>query len=303
MVSQFIIDPMHNSDLGNTFKILNAILKNQSPISHFSNTAFDEMNERFKSFYAYTPSEFERKPRTLDEVHHFKANELRQILLYTFPIMLKGFVSEQLYGEVMLYHVAFRLLQDPNDCRQNANAAREFLELFVSQYSASFGIQNFTYNTHCVLHIPDCVEQYGQLYSFRGENYNRILKKLMRKNNLHLQQFSNRFAEISNARELLENAENRDQFKYNNFILKPNSLRDGCCMVRPGIPIIVTGLTDVNDTQILRGRRFLKCENFYEYPVGSMENLGTILASKLSKIEEEFPISAVIYKYYRLPFN
>lgn len=304
MVSQFIIDPMHNVDLGNTFKIVNVITKNQSPISHFSTTAFDQMNERFMSFYEYAPSEFERKPRTLKDLQLFTANELRQLLFYTLPVMLKGFVNEQLFEEVMLYHVAFRLLQDPHNCRENVNAARELLKLFVLRYSASFGIQNFTYNTHCLLHISDCVEQYGQLYSFSaypGENQNRILKNLLRKKDLHLQQFSNRFAEISNARELLENTDKQGQFKYNNFILKPNSLRDSCCMVMPGIPIIITGFKDSDGT--ILGRRFLKCQNFYEYPVGSMENLGIILASDLSISIEEFPINSVLHKYYRLPFQ
>lgn len=203
MISQFIIDPMHNIDLGNTYKVIQAIIKNQSPLSHLSKFAFDQMNERFMSFHTYTPSEFERKPRTLNgnELSYFKANELRQLLLYTMPVMLKGFVSEQLFRQVMLYHVAVRLLQDPINYRQNVNAARHFLHLFVL---TSFGIQNFTYNTHCLIHIPDCVEEYGPFYSisaYKGENHMRILRKLMRKKNLYLQQFSNRFAEISNARE------------------------------------------------------------------------------------------------------
>lgn len=305
MISQFVIDPMHNIDLGNTFKIISAIINNQT-VSRLSKVAFDQMNARFVSFRAYVPSEFERKPRTLQELHWFKANELRQLLLYTLPVLLKGFVSEQLHRQVLLLHVAVRLLQDQNNFRENSNAARQFLNLFVSQYSATFGKKNFTYNTHCLLHIPDYVEQYGPLYSisaYKAENHMRLLKKLLRKKNLHLQQFFNRFAEISFADDLRDGLENNKHFQYNNFILKPNSLRDGCCMVQPGIPLILTELKKVNGEQVIRGRRLLRCQNFFEYPVSSMENLGVILASDLSILEEEFPIDSIVHKYYRIPLG
>lgn len=310
MVSQFVIDPMHNIDLGNTYKIIRAIIKNQSPISHLSTIAFNAMNERFISFYNYTPSEFERKPRTLKDLDLFTGSELRQLLLYTLPVMLKGFVSEQLHRQVLLLHTAVRLLDDPINYLENLPAARQFIDLFVLQYSDSFGIQNFTYNTHCLLHIPDDVERYGPLYSisaYKSENHMRILKGLLRKKHMDLQQFSNRFAEISNASELLKDAralsKGIGEFQFNNFILKANSLRDGCIMVQPGVPLIITGLREVNGTKIIQGRRFLRYENFFDFPVSSMENLGIILASQLSVLKEEFPIDSVIHKYYRLPFE
>lgn len=305
MVSQFVIDPMHLIDLGNTYKILYAIINNHT-ISRLSKYAFDQMDARFLSFRSYVPTEFERKPRTLKELHYFKANELRQLLSYTLPVLLKGFVSEELHRQVLLLHVAVRLLQDPNHFRENSEAARYLLDLFVSQYSATFGIKMFTYNTHCILHIPDYVEKFGALYSisaYKPENHMRLLRKLLRKNNLHLQQFFNRFAEISFADDLRDGLQSNNHFHYNNFILKPNCLRDGCCMVQPGIPLVITELKEVNGTQIIRGKRFLRSENFFEYPVASMENLGVILASDLSVLEEEFPIDSIVHKYYRLPIG
>lgn len=74
-------------------------------------------------------------------------------------------------------------------------------------------------------------------------------------------------------------------------------------MVQPGIPLIITELKEVNGSKIIRGRRFLCCEIFFEYPVASMENLGIILASDLSNLQEEFPYDTVVHKYYRLPLG
>lgn len=305
MVLQFVVEAMHAIDLGPAFKIINAIIKNQT-ISRLSKTAFDAMNTRFLSFRQYTPSEFERKPRTLEELVHFKANELRQLLSYTLPVLLKGFVSEELLQQVLLLHCAVRLLQDPNSYRENANAARHFLQLFVANYSATFGQRNFTYKTHNALHIPDDVVKYGPLYSisaYKAENHLRYLRALLRKQDLHLQQVSNRLSEISFAESLRDAPRQSNDFQYNNFTLKPNSLRDGCSSTVDGVAIVITRLTKDNGERKVFGRRFLRCESFFEYPVSSMDSLGIVLASDLSILEEEFSTNTIGHKYYRLPYE
>lgn len=304
MVSQFIIDPMHMLDEGVTSDIVESVIGNHSPVSYLSKIAFDRMNDRFISFEQYTPSEFERKPRTLKEVGKFKGNEFRQLLNYTLPVMLKDFVSPQLYTQTLRLHVAIRLLQDENNYIANLPAARELIKIFIRDFSATYGIRNFKYNTHCLLHIADCVEKYGTVYTFAAykfENHIRILGKMLRKNNLQLQQFYKSFAEISKAKDLVGNAVEADAFLYNNFILRPNSWRDGCCFVQPGIPIVITEIDELHST--IRGRRFLKCGNFFEDPVASMDNLGIILASNLSIVEDVFPIDTILYKYYCLPYE
>lgn len=41
----------------------------------------------------------------------------------------------------------------------------------------------------------------------------------------------------------------------------------------------------------------------YDDPLPSMENLGILLASELSATEEEFLVTSVIHKFFRLPFE
>lgn len=43
--------------------------------------------------------------------------------------------------------------------------------------------------------------------------------------------------------------------------------------------------------------------DFYDDPLPSMENMGIILASHLSQIEEEFAASSIIHKFFRVPFQ
>lgn len=67
----------------------------------------------------------------------------------------------------------------------------------------------------------------------------RILKKLLRKKNLQLQQFYNRFCEISALNDIQENTFSGNNahcrhFQYNNLNLKANSQHDGCCLILDG---------------------------------------------------------------------
>lgn len=311
MVSQVVFDPMHLIDLGATPQFLIAIVDNKCPNEKFSKQMKDALNARYLSFRNYVPSEFERKPRLtgISDPHRFKANEFRQILLYYVPVLLKDLVSPEMFAVVLKLHIAVRLLSDPDKYKGNINAARQLLTEYVAEFDGIFGIENFKFKTHCLLHIADYVEAFGPLYffsSYKYENHLRILKNLLRKNNLALQQFYNRFEEISYVNQLqrsIFSIEDDNAFKFDDFILRPNCLRDGCCMIAPGMPVSITGLRKSGGTTFIRGKRFLQCENFYEIPLPSMEYTGTLLVGNLSQEEEEFPATSVLYKFFRLPFE
>lgn len=295
---------MHAVDLGVTKKIVRAILKNGA-CSKVTKALFTALESRFQSFRPYVPSEFARKPRTLHEIGSFKATECRQMLLYTLPVLLKDLVSAQLYKQVIKLHVAIRLLSDPIRYKENVQAARKLIDEFVYDYDGTFGADNFTFNTHILLHIPDYVELYGPLYSFSAykyENHIRLIKRLLRRKNGHVQQFYNRIEEMRFADEL-ESNEGRNESIIDEFILDPNSLRDSCCMLKPGVPIIITNSFTRNGIRMIRGHRFLQCSDFYDEPIHSMENMGIVLASDLSTVEEEFTADSIINKFFRMPYE
>lgn len=310
MVTRVVYDPMHLIDHGATPQLLAAILENNCPNEKFGKATKDALSARYLSFRDYVPSEFESKPRHtgLSDVHNFKANEHRQTLLYTMPVLFKDLVSEEMYKVALKLHIAVRFMSDPDRYKNNINAARHLLTQYVAEFDETFGIKNFKFKTHNLLHIPDYVEELGPLYSFgsyKYENYLGILKHLLRKNNLALQQFYNRFEEISYVNNLQRNifaVQNEAISKFDNFLLKPNCPRDGCCMIEQGIPLVITGLHMRNGIRFIKGRRYLDCKNFYEHPLPSMEYTGTVLAGDLSLEEEEFPADSVLYKFFRIPF-
>lgn len=69
-----------------------------------------EMKRIFATYHEYTPSEFARKTRSFEEVIRFKATEVRQFLLYTGIVLLKGFLSEDAYTHFLKLSMAYRLL-------------------------------------------------------------------------------------------------------------------------------------------------------------------------------------------------
>lgn len=295
---------MHAVDLGVTKKIMKAVLSNDIPYSKMTKTLFATLNARFQSFRSYVPSEFVRKPRTLVELNQFKANEFRQLLLYTLPVLFKNLISSKLYKQFVTLHIAIRLLSDPRRYKENVKAARELIKDFVDKFDETFGKNNFTFNTHCLLHLPDYVDLYGPLYSFSAykyENHMRLIKRLLRRKNGHIQQFFNRVEEMRLADELYGDEESRNESNFDEFIFKGNTLNDSCCMLEPGLPFIITSWFDQNGVRMIRVYRFKQCEDFYDDPLPSMANMGIILATNLSTIEEEFPASSIQHKFFRLP--
>lgn len=218
-----------------------------------------------------------------NELAGFKAVEYRQMLLYTLPVLLKYAVDPALYHHFLKLHVAVRLLSDPSKYRDYISAAQLLLDQFV-QFDSIIGKTNFTFYTHVLMHIPKCVEDYGSLYSwsaYKFENHNRIISCLLRRKHGHIQQFFNRIEELRYAQELEADEEERKKSKFDEFNLKANSIRGGCCMVEPGCPLVITNAFVRNGQEYVSGHQHLKCEDFYDDPLPSMENLGKLLASEI----------------------
>lgn len=86
MVIQFPLDYMHLVLLGIMKKLLQFWIKGKHNVRMVA-TQITLASTSLLSMSSFLPKEFARKPRKLDEVDRFKATELRQLLLYTGPII------------------------------------------------------------------------------------------------------------------------------------------------------------------------------------------------------------------------
>jgi len=109
MVSQFVLDYMHLVCLGVTRRLILTWTRGELR-SRLPARLVLAISKRLVNLRRFTPREFARKPRSLAEIDRWKATELRQFLLYTGPLVLRGILPTQLYENFLLFSVALHCL-------------------------------------------------------------------------------------------------------------------------------------------------------------------------------------------------
>ena len=138
------------------------------------------------SFCGKMPSEFARQPRSLNEVERWKATEFRQFLLYTGMVVLKQFLSKDMYSHFLTLCVGISiLLETDNETRQEyLNYARELLVYFVRRSKELYTEKFIVYNVHSLIHLADDCEHFdcslNDISAFPFENHLHFVKKLVK---------------------------------------------------------------------------------------------------------------------------
>ncbi|KAI8129539.1 hypothetical protein CVS40_0909 [Lucilia cuprina] len=147
MVKNFPNDYMHVVCLGVTKTMLLNWIKKRNTNYCMNTNKIKSLESRLLFLKNQIPKEFSRKPRPF--------NELERILL------------------------------DKQLCLTNRNCGYNMLKEFLNQIPTFFDESLLTFNFHCLLHLCDDVENYGDLGSFSAfpfENYLQQLKLRTAKN-------------------------------------------------------------------------------------------------------------------------
>lgn len=220
IVNCFSLDYMHLICLGVMRKLINLWLKGPLKV-RIRGSETKILSLRLTSLKSYIPSDFQRKPRGVDEINRWKATELRTFLLYLGPIVLKNVISDVCYAHFLTLHVGMFLLLTPNINDKLLKFSRDLLTYFVKKFSDIYGKEWVSHNVHSIQHLCDDYEQFGNLdncSTFPFENHMTILKKYVRKSHQPLQQAVKRYSEqISfNASDLSSNY----NFKHDDYVFK-----------------------------------------------------------------------------------
>ncbi len=106
MITCFPYDYMHLVCLGVMRRLLDLWISTTGPLHcRISSSQASMVTDRLLALRNYIPSEFARRPRALVERCRWKATELRQFLLYTGPVVLRGVLQPQIYDNFMLLSV------------------------------------------------------------------------------------------------------------------------------------------------------------------------------------------------------
>lgn len=199
LVSCFVLDYMHLMCLGVVRRILFTWIKGPLKV-RLSARHIGVISQKLLALRGYIPDEFSRKPRALAELEHWKATELRQFVLYTGPVVLKGHMKSKHYKHFICLSVIMHLMLSPSLCMYYCDYAEKLIACWLSQSKKLYGKQFIVYNVHSLLHLPDDVRKYGHLdavSAFPFENFMRHLKSTIRKPQKVLEQLANRMAEGS----------------------------------------------------------------------------------------------------------
>ena len=151
------------------------------------------------------PSEFARKPRSLQELDRWKATEFRQFLLYTGPVVLHGVVETDLYHHFLCLTVGMSILltADHNRRKHFLSYAADLLNHFVVNSAEIFGDKFTVYNVHAVKHLHEDAAHFdcslNAISAFPFENYLQTIKKMVKTSHNPLVQVVKHLAEKKNA--------------------------------------------------------------------------------------------------------
>lgn len=329
LVNGFPIDYMHNVCLGVMKKMLNTWISGTLKV-RLRSYSVNLISENLVSLKSCIPVEFNRKPRTLNELARWKATEYRTFLLYIGPIVLKNVVDIAVYEHFLLLHCAITILLSQEHFKNFGSVAKTFLETFVLHSERLYGIEFLVYNVHLLCHLTDDVKNFGSLDNFSSfpfENYLGQLKKLVKKPTKPLQQIINRLHEINSAAvetpHLAENIELLlghnlgptprllDVFKQYKTVKLPDitisicshSIADCYCLSTNKEIVKVYNIIQLNNSEIMiYGRKFLTYSSLYKYPLYS-SHLQINAIKNVSTTLELWPLRSILAKCVVLKVN
>ncbi|KAE8741229.1 hypothetical protein FOCC_FOCC013244 [Frankliniella occidentalis] len=200
LVSNFRLDPTHLLYKGSFLRLLDVLLAWEGPWNFTEEQSF-AMSEKLLGFVVSCPSDFNRKPRKIQEYYKYKATELRRLLLYDGAVLFKSQMDDNIYKLFCLLHCAIYILAT-------------YLDNFV-QYSAEvFGNHFVVYNVHSLTHLADECRMHGVTENFSAfcyENRLKSKKETLRSGYLPLEQIVRRDSERVNREVKIKSNQNTVQ--------------------------------------------------------------------------------------------
>lgn len=254
------------------------------------------MSDRLIALKKFIPCEFARKTRSLLECKRYKATEFRLFLLYTGPIVLKDALDYKVYINFISLSVASMILISSNYSQQEEyrTFAEDILKHFVLNSIKIYGHDFVSHNVHNLLHLVDCVRNFGSLdnfSSFEFENYMQFLLKKIHKYDKPLEQVIRRVTEENKILESLPNfnecnsqwfIEHNEgpllnnchppqfrKFKTKDFSLNVARVADRFVELHDSTIVDIRNFACRNNTYVLIGYRYKRFQDFFTKPCPS----------------------------------
>jgi hypothetical protein len=220
---------------------------------------------------AVVPKSFNRVPRSLNDLKHWKANEWKSYLLYYSVIIAAACADtnaasqggddtqEQLYILYSSLSCAVHLLSSssvsPNDIAQ----AETLIKCFRTALQSLFGERSMTFSTHAVMHLPRQVEAFGPLWSHSAFTFESFFGKLM-----------TFFSGVHNEGKLIA----RRFLRYHQSIAKKNAAGDGTHRFLDGVRISTEDFAKNRVSRVIVGNRVFASASGDSHPRADSKHQG-----------------------------
>ncbi|XP_057668135.1 uncharacterized protein LOC130901070 isoform X1 [Diorhabda carinulata] len=312
LISSFPIDYMHNICLGVVRKLLNTWIAGSLKV-RLQHQRVKMISERLLNLKNMIPVEFNRKPRSLNELNYWKATEYRMFLVYLGPLVLKDIVDLAIYENFLALHFSVSILLSQSHIEKfKIPFVRNIINVFIKHSKSLYGLEFMVYNVHLMSHLCDDVDLLGKLDNFSTfpfENYLGEIKSLIKSPTNPLQQVHRRLVEkdflisqpVSNMTYKLESKHTLgplifdENLKWNQQFHKlrlPGITLSACnhskadSYVLIGNKIVeIHNIVKSADSQIyLIGKEFLGYSDLYTYPYPS-SNLNIFIVENLTDLK------------------
>lgn len=315
MINSFPIDYLHNVLLGVMRKLLELWF---GPKGLYPPSVKCRISKKIQELSSHEPREFNRRLRGLEKMGRWKGTELRTFLLYIGPLVLKNEISIQNYENFLLLSVAINILVDKESCIEYNEIAKILLVQFVETYENIYGIENFTYNTHLLIHLSDDCLRNGPLdnfASFKFESYLGKIKSFVRSPNKPIEQIHNRVCELfsTSCQEIIISHSNlnivlKQPIKYSSFekalindvAIICNSEDDAFVQLNNKKVVKVKEFSVIDSLLFANVLLFNNESNIYEIPIKSKE-LNFFNVNLNNYTEKVVKVSSFKRKMFALP--
>ncbi|KAL3987097.1 organic solute transporter subunit alpha [Sarotherodon galilaeus] len=119
------------------------------------------------------PSEMSRSPQSLKGRDTWKASEWRAFLLFYAVSVLPGFLQPPFLQHFFCLSVSIHILLQESVSQNDLQLAHENLVLFVRNMEELYGEENVSFNCHQLIHLSDCVRNWGPLWATSAFSFER----------------------------------------------------------------------------------------------------------------------------------
>lgn len=324
MVSQFPIDYMHNVVIGVVKSLLRGVVYGKQDV-RMTKPNIDEASNHLVELRNSIPHEFARKPRPLIELDRYKATELRQILLYTGPVIFWKRLPDDKYYHFLSLSIAIRILCSEEFHKTLNDYARSLLIYYVENYGKLYGAEHVTWNIHNLIHLCDIALRLGPLdkYSaFKYENYLQKVKKKVKTSGKELQQLVNRLTEETELQKSLPMRKHTEtnypiitftgeqemgkqiikSLEYKEFLLNKKK-KNSCIYIDDGSIVQIVNMYFENNVVYICGKKYIGAKAMFVKPCESTA-LKICVVSK-HKVQDNIilPASRIQQKCVKLKLN